>query len=151
MYRSRDGFAGAPPLDVSAEVLAQKGDVCLICKTDEQCGPDTVGFGINFFKIHTIDLKSTAFTFSAWVRQDWTDKRLSYDPQCYGGLESSPPWLRTLNFSAKKLRYLEVVADTGGGAIWTPDTELYNSEQPIWQGSLGARMANVYGCWDGAP
>ena len=31
-----------------------------------------------------------------------------------------------------------------------PDTEMYNAEEPIWQGSLKARMGMIYSCWDGA-
>ena len=71
-------------------------------------------------------------------RQIWTDKRLSYDYQCYGGMD-----------------VMEVHAAAGtleNTLIWTPDIELYNHEAAVWgENILGARLAFVYSCWDGAP
>lgn len=113
------------------------GTTCLVCETSQKCSEDAVEFGINFFKIHTLDLKSSALSISAWVRQEWYDRRLSYDYQCFGGLE-----------------YIDVIAEAGSlenSRIWTPDIELYNSEEPIWQGSLPARLATVWACWDQKP
>lgn len=67
-----------------------------------------------------------------------TDPRLSYDYQCYGGLD-----------------YFEVQAASGNlenSRIWTPDIELYNHKTSIWgDGALGSRLAIVYSCWDGKP
>ena len=61
---------------------------CLICDTDTPCStPDaTVHMSISFFKITSVDLRSSGLKFSAWMRQIWTDSRLSYDYQCYGGI-----------------------------------------------------------------
>jgi hypothetical protein len=109
---------------------------CLVCLTDEPCSNDKVEISISFFKIRTIDLKTSELVASAWVREIWTDGRLSFDYQCYGGLE-----------------FIELQAEAGdleNSLIWTPDFELYNNEEGIWRG-LGARLAMVYSCWDGAP
>jgi hypothetical protein len=63
---------------------------------------------------------------------------LSYDYQCYGGMD-----------------FMEVHAAAGtleNTLIWTPDIELYNHEAAVWgENMLGARLAFVYSCWDGAP
>ena len=67
-----------------------------------------------------------------------TDSRLSFDYQCYGGMD-----------------YIEVQAAAGtleNSLIWVPDIELYNNAEAIWgEAVLGARLASVYSCWDGAP
>ena len=116
------------------------GDTCLVCKTDEPCSQDNsaVSMSISFFKITSVDLRSSELDFSAWIRQLWVDPRLSYDYQCYGGLD-----------------YFEVQAAAGNleqSRIWVPDIELYNNKLPIWgDGVMGSRLAVVYSCWDGAP
>eukprot|EP01051_Picozoa_sp_SAG22_P000273 SAG22_NODE_6_length_41368_cov_49.702222_16_plen_579_part_00 len=116
------------------------GDNCLLCETDAACSEDgaKVEMSISFFKITSVDLRSSELDFSAWLRQIWTDPRLAYDYQCYGGLD-----------------YFEVQGSAGSledSRIWTPDIELYNHRQPIWgDSSLGARLAIIYSCWDGAP
>jgi hypothetical protein len=123
--------------DPNCTRLDSSGTTCLVCETSQKCSEDAVEFGINFFKIHTLDLKSSALSISAWVRQEWYDHRLSYDYQCFGGLE-----------------YFDVIAEAGSlenSRIWTPDIELYNAEEPIWQGSLPARLATVWACWDQKP
>ena len=67
-----------------------------------------------------------------------TDDRLSYDYQCYGGMD-----------------YMEVQAAAGtleNTVIWVPDIELYNNADSIWgENVLGARLAFIYSCWDGVP
>ena len=74
----------------------------------------------------------------AWLRQLWVDPRLSYDYQCFGGMDA-----------------IEIQASAGQNEntfIWTPDIEMYNHKQPIWGESvLGVRNAIIYSCWDGAP
>ena len=61
------------------------GDSCLVCETDTPCNADArVEMSISFFKITSVDLRSSELQFSAWLRQIWTDPRLSYDYQCYG-------------------------------------------------------------------
>lgn len=115
----------------------KKGDACLVCKQDAACSIDQVQLGINFFKLHTIDLKTSLMSFAAWVREEWFDPRLSYDYQCYGGVE-----------------YFEAVGAAGNlenSIIWVPDIELYNNDEPIWDGSIGARNAQVYACWMTTP
>lgn len=113
------------------------GSRCLKCTTDAPCGGDEVRFGLNLYKLHSVDLKTTEISFSAWVRQEWYDTRLAYNHQCYGGNN-----------------YFEVQAEAGSlenSLIWTPDIELYNSRNTIWQGSFHARSAAVYACGDATP
>mmetsp|Transcript_64551 Transcript_64551/g.188851 ORF Transcript_64551/g.188851 Transcript_64551/m.188851 type:complete len:832 (-) Transcript_64551:142-2637(-) len=105
---------------------------CLVCRTRQSCSDDAVSVGIHVFKLHTIDLKTSLLAFSAWLRESWSDPRLSYNIQCYGGLD-----------------YFEAIAQSGSmenSMIWTPDLELYNGEETIWQGSIQAHLALVYPC-----
>ena len=79
-----------------------------------------VKLGINYYKIIALDLTSSDVSLSAWIRLAWTDERLAYDPQCYGGLES--------------IALRAEPGNTGSSEIWTPDFELYNSQKSIWTG-----------------
>lgn len=116
-----------------------KGGKCLVCESDKECSrmSKPVQLGINFFKLHTINLQTSLLAFAAWIRQEWYDDRLWYDYQCYGGVD-----------------YFEVQAEPGSienSVIWAPDIELYNNDEPIWMGSVGARNAQIYSCWSGNP
>lgn len=117
------------------ERVSSDGKNCTVCKTSTPCSEDKVSFGVNFFKIHSVDLKSSALSFAAWLRMEWWDHRLKYDYQCYGGLE-----------------YFEVIGEPGNlenSRVWTPDFELINAEENLWRGSYAGRLAYVYACWDG--
>jgi hypothetical protein len=87
------------------------GEDCLVCVTEESCGSATdVQLSISFFKITNVDLRTSEMDASVWVRQIWTDPRLAFDYQCYGGQE-----------------YFEIHASAGSlgdSRIWTPDLEL---------------------------
>lgn len=117
--------------------ISDDGNTCLLCTgISEACSDFQVQLSIHFFKLHTVDLKSSLLAFQAWIRQIWHDIRLSYDFQCYGGLEG-----------------FEVLADPGGlenSRLWTPDIELYNNEESLWN-RQGTRLATVYSCWDAKP
>eukprot|EP00928_Gymnodinium_smaydae_P007322 TRINITY_DN12648_c1_g1_i1.p1 TRINITY_DN12648_c1_g1~~TRINITY_DN12648_c1_g1_i1.p1 ORF type:complete len:831 (+),score=68.78 TRINITY_DN12648_c1_g1_i1:43-2535(+) len=119
-------------LNVSAD-----GSQCLLCTgMTEKCSDFQVQMSIHFFKLHTIDLKSSLLSLQTWIRQIWTDLRLSFDFQCYGGLDA-----------------VEIQVEAGSlenSRAWVPDIELYNSEESIWTG-LGARRLILYSCWDGKP
>eukprot|EP00930_Biecheleria_cincta_P055136 TRINITY_DN41498_c0_g1_i1.p1 TRINITY_DN41498_c0_g1~~TRINITY_DN41498_c0_g1_i1.p1 ORF type:complete len:862 (-),score=120.36 TRINITY_DN41498_c0_g1_i1:328-2874(-) len=147
-YADPDYYGGSPiksscscsPDAPNCEVPHQDGKRCTICLTDAHCADDDglkIRVNMNFFKIAAIDLKSSEFHFSAWLRFEWYDSRLSYDYQCYGGQD-----------------VFDVQAEAGdleNSLIWTPDIDLFNAQQTIWQGSMAARLASVYSCWDGAP
>merc|ERR1711871_409530 len=50
--------------------------------------------------------------------------------------------------------YFEIQGEAGdleNSLIWTPDIELYNNEETMWKGSIGARLGMVYACWNGNP
>lgn len=32
-----------------------------------------------------IDVRTSKLSLSVWFKQEWTDKRLAFDKQCYGG------------------------------------------------------------------
>ena len=74
--------------------------------------------GIMFFKIHSLDLKSSSLYLSIWQRQEWNDVRLKWHARCYGDLSS-------VGFIAK-------TGDLEQAQIWTPDIELYNNERVTW-------------------
>ena len=69
---------------------------------------------------------------SVWLRQSWTDPRLSWNPQCYGGMDN-------VELQAE-------AGSVGNSYIWVPDIEMYNGEDNIWQGSFSARLAQVFSC-----
>jgi len=117
--------------DPRCENRTADGSKCLVCRTSDRCSVDAVSLGLHFFKLHTVDLKTSLLAFSAWVRQSWSDPRLKYNAQCYAGLD-----------------YFEVLAQSGtlgNTMIWTPDLELYNGEESIFKG-LGSHLALVYPC-----
>jgi len=119
----------------------EDGAKCIWCKDIGDVGCDSsavkVRFGLQFFKLHTVDLKSSLMSFQGWIRADWYDRRLDYDYQCYGGLAS-----------------FEVQAQAGNlenSVIWVPDFELYNNEVPLWSEQFPSRLAIIYSCWNGNP
>lgn len=87
-----------------------------------------VSVSINFFKIYSLDMKSSTLIFSAWFRTDWTDPRLSWNKADwdinYITLQSTPNSLE----------------DT---LVWLPDLELYNSEESIDR-SFQSKKIQVY-------
>lgn len=125
------------PDEPSCEMRSEDGTKCLICLTDAACSVFQVQMGLNFFKLVELDLETSRLVFDVWLRHEWNDVRLAYYPQCYGGLSS-----------------FDVQGHSGqleNTLIWTPDIELYNAEEPIWDGSFGARLALVYPCSDDTP
>jgi hypothetical protein len=118
------------------------GERCIWCKDVDmslKCHEETmqIGFGLQFFKLHSVDLKSSLMSFQGWIRLDWVDERLSYDYQCYGGISM-----------------FEAQAQSGhleNTLLWTPDMELYNNEKSIWGDQFPSRLASVYSCWSGSP
>lgn len=118
------------PTDDKCRNTSADGTSCLLCATDAACSADQVTLSLHFFKIHSLDLKTSEFFFSGWIRQEWHESRIIFDYQCYGGLE-----------------YVEAMGDPGSmenSEIWTPDIELYNAESNIWLGSIAGRLASVY-------
>eukprot|EP00930_Biecheleria_cincta_P087429 TRINITY_DN7665_c0_g2_i2.p1 TRINITY_DN7665_c0_g2~~TRINITY_DN7665_c0_g2_i2.p1 ORF type:complete len:791 (-),score=104.42 TRINITY_DN7665_c0_g2_i2:155-2491(-) len=120
------------PTDPECEMTSGDGAKCLICKTDRKCGGNVISLGLNIFKIESVDLRSSQLTLSTWLRTSWTDERLSFHKQCYGGVD-------TLDIQAK-------AGDLEQSKIWVPDLELYNSRDNIWDGSFPARLASIYAC-----
>jgi len=107
---------------------------CAVCTTDERCADWSVQFGMHIFKLLAVDLKSSLLSFQAWVRNMWTDYRLSYNYQCYGGLD--------------KFDWTAQAGVLGNSGLWVPDIELMNQQESIWGGSstIGSRNAIIYSC-----
>ena len=67
--------------------MSADGTVCIYCETDDPCSDDNVQIGLNFFKLHDVNIRSSVMTVSVWLRLEWQDTRLAWDAQCYGGLD----------------------------------------------------------------
>ncbi|CAH3023462.1 unnamed protein product [Porites evermanni] len=68
--------------------------------------PVLVKFGIAYSNLHSLDEKNQVLTSNVWIRQQWHDPWLSWDPAKYNGLKS-------INISPN--------------LVWKPDIILYNS------------------------
>ena len=83
-----------------------------------------IELGINFHRIFEVDVASGVVDLIVWVRQQWHDPRLSWDPEKYGNITQAHFWIGD---------------GTGPGGetseIWTPDLELWNMESS-WQDTL---------------
>jgi len=124
------------PEDPRCIRVSDDGAMCLVCENDDQCGPNPVRMGFQLFKVLDIDMRTSKLSLSVWFKQEWYDRRLAFDKQCYGGIH-------TISAQAKSGSLPE-------SRIWSPDIELLNSEKPLW-GGFSARLATVHGCWDGKP
>ena len=74
-------------------------------------GPVEVSFTLNVYKITDLSIKDANVDFNTWITLYWYDSRLSWDPDCYGGVN------RTRLYSS---------SDTEQTSIWVPDITLYN-------------------------
>ena len=73
-----------------------------------------------FVKVKLVNLASATMEVKVWLWLEWTDKRLSWDPAQYGGIEST---------------YFHAAAytDKESTEIWLPDLTLFNSNTPLPQ------------------
>jgi hypothetical protein len=64
--------------------MAGSGSACLVCRTDEPCSDEsTVKMSISFFKVTSVDLRSSVLEFSAWLRQIWCACPWSTEPSSH--------------------------------------------------------------------
>ena len=81
----------------------------------------SIQVGLNFHRVFEVDVRRSVADLIVWVRQSWTDPRLSWDPNStVGGIE-------TLHF------WIDQGSGPGGetSEIWTPDLQLWNLETPL--------------------
>jgi len=80
----------------------------------------SVELDISFHKVFDIDVTRSVVDLVVWVRQEWHDPRLAWNPDDYGGLQRAWFW---------------VGQGSGPGGetseIWTPDLELWNMEESL--------------------
>jgi hypothetical protein len=78
-----------------------------------------IEFGLNFHKVHALNVAESTADLIVWVRVKWTDPRLAWNPEDFDGLKNT--WF--------------FVSDGMGGGeaseIWTPDMYLWNQEEPM--------------------
>jgi len=86
-----------------------------------------VEFGLNFHKVHALNVAESTADLVVWVRMKWTDPRLRWDPTEFGGLTTT---------------WFFLTDGIGGGEaseIWTPDMYLWNQEE-----AMSNCLANTY-------
>ncbi|EOD11651.1 hypothetical protein EMIHUDRAFT_456582 [Emiliania huxleyi CCMP1516] len=86
--------------------------------------------GINFHRVHSVDVVNHATDMIVWYRLRWHDPRLVWNASQYGGLTTLQLW---------------VGDGTGAGEtseIWTPDMTLWNQGESM-QTSLSSAFASV--------
>ena len=80
--------------------------------------PLEVEFEIMFQRIVDVNVQKSTFDALVWIRMEWTDRRLAWDPSSYGGINMTTFW----------------IGHNGGpggetSEIWTPDIELWNMNE----------------------
>jgi len=87
-----------------------------------------VGFDINFHKIFDVSTAQSTADLLVWLRMNWTDPRLTWDPADYGGLEKTWFWIGD-----------GIGIGGENSEIWTPDITLWN-----FATSLGDSMTDAH-------
>ena len=90
-----------------------------------------IEIGINFHRVHNVDVIEGTVDLIVWFRLRWNDPRLTWAPSDYGNLTSTWFW----------------IGDGGGSAgetseMWTPDLQLWNLDQGLEE-SLSDTYASV--------
>uniref|UniRef100_A0A3B3YIA9 Cholinergic receptor, nicotinic, beta polypeptide 3a n=1 Tax=Poecilia mexicana TaxID=48701 RepID=A0A3B3YIA9_9TELE len=85
----------------------------------------TVRFGLKISQLVDVDEKNQLMTTNVWLWQEWTDVKLKWNPEDYGGITS-----------------IRVPSET----IWLPDIVLYENADGRFEGSL---MTKAIVRWDG--
>ena len=55
--------------------------------------PTTIEVGINFHRVLDVDVVKSEVDLLTWMRFIWTDKRLSWDPEDWNGLDKLWFWV----------------------------------------------------------
>ena len=79
-----------------------------------------VEMGLNFHKIFEVDVTKSVVDFVVWVRLQWNDPRLVWDPSDYGNITETFFWIGDGSGSGGET-----------SEIWTPDIQLWNLETEL--------------------
>ncbi|GAB1606059.1 acetylcholine receptor subunit alpha-like 1 [Argonauta hians] len=82
-----------------------------------------VRLGLRISQLIRVDAKNQVMTTSVWLKHEWYDKRLSWDPKEFGNV-----------------RYVNIPSDS----LWRPDIVLYNNADGDFVITKTATKANVY-------
>lgn len=90
-----------------------------------------IEIGINFHRVHNVDVIEGTVDLIVWFRLRWNDPRLVWNPAEYGNLTATWFW----------------IGDGGGSAgetseMWAPDLQLWNLDQGL-EKSLSDTYASV--------
>ncbi|KAL4640263.1 neuronal acetylcholine receptor subunit non-alpha-3-like isoform X1 [Arapaima gigas] len=83
----------------------------------------TVRFGLKISQLVDVDEKNQLMTTNVWLWQEWTDYKLRWNPEDYGGVTS-----------------IRVPSET----IWLPDIVLYENADGCFEGSLMTKAIVKY-------
>ncbi|XP_026990625.1 neuronal acetylcholine receptor subunit beta-3a isoform X1 [Tachysurus fulvidraco] len=83
----------------------------------------TVRFGLKISQLVDVDEKNQLMTTNVWLWQEWTDYKLSWNPENYGGITS-----------------IRVPSEN----IWLPDIVLYENADGRFEGSLMTKAIVKY-------
>ncbi|XP_018413409.1 PREDICTED: neuronal acetylcholine receptor subunit beta-3 isoform X1 [Nanorana parkeri] len=75
----------------------------------------TVNFGLKISQLVDVDEKKQLMTTNVWLRQEWVDLKLRWNPKDYGGIT-----------------YIRVPSET----LWLPDIVLFENADGRFEGSL---------------
>uniref|UniRef100_A0A8C4XAY9 Cholinergic receptor nicotinic beta 3 subunit b n=1 Tax=Erpetoichthys calabaricus TaxID=27687 RepID=A0A8C4XAY9_ERPCA len=83
----------------------------------------TVKFGLKISQLVDVDEKNQLMTTNVWLWEEWTDHKLRWNPEEYGGITS-----------------IRVPSET----IWLPDIVLYENADGRFEGSLMTKVIVKY-------
>ncbi|XP_045142749.1 neuronal acetylcholine receptor subunit beta-3 [Echinops telfairi] len=78
-----------------------------------------VHFGLKISQLVDVDEKNQLMTTNVWLKQEWTDHKLHWDPEEYGGIHS-----------------IKVPSET----LWLPDIVLFENADGRFEGSLMTKV-----------
>ena len=79
-----------------------------------------VEMGLNFHKIFEVDVTKSVVDFVVWVRMQWKDPRLVWNPTDYGNVTEAFFWIGDGSGSGGET-----------SEIWSPDIQLWNLETEL--------------------
>jgi len=116
----------SPPISNRAKnTNASDGSFSLAAKLSE-AGAD-ISLQLRVLKLDSIDLSGGSMAVKVWVRMQWNDLRLAWNPDDYGGLHTVKFWSHP----------------SDGHEIWVPDITTYNTRGSLAD-QVGAAWIDVY-------
>jgi len=116
----------SPPISNRAKnTNASDGSFSLAAKLSE-AGAD-ISLQLRVLKLDSVDLSGGSMAVKVWVRMQWNDLRLAWNPDNYGGLHTVKFWSHP----------------SDGHEIWVPDITTYNTRGSLAD-QVGAAWIDVY-------